>query len=40
MKLHFEDNLDFQQKAVESVAELFNGQDICRTEFTVSKLHH
>ncbi len=38
MKLHFEDNLDFQQKAVESVAELFNGQDICRTEFTVSKL--
>ncbi|RLC16928.1 MAG: restriction endonuclease subunit R [Deltaproteobacteria bacterium] len=38
MKLHFEDNLDFQQKAVESVAELFSGQDICRTEFTVSKL--
>lgn len=38
MKLHFEDNLDFQQKAIASVADLFSGQDICRTEFTVSKL--
>jgi len=38
MKLHFEDNLDYQKVAIEAVAELFCGQDINRTEFTVSKL--
>ena len=34
MKLHFEDNLDYQHAVIESVAGLFRGQDICRTEFT------
>ena len=38
MKLHFEDNLDYQKAAIESVVDLFRGQDICRTEFTVSEL--
>ena len=38
MKLHFEDNLDYQKVAIDAVAELFCGQDINRTEFTVSKL--
>jgi len=36
MKLHFEDNLDYQKTAIEAVADLFCGQDINRTEFTVS----
>ncbi|MCG8053716.1 MAG: DEAD/DEAH box helicase family protein, partial [Candidatus Thiodiazotropha endolucinida] len=36
MKLHFEDDLDYQQAAIESIAGLFSGQDICRTEFTVT----
>ena len=36
MKLHFEGNLDYQHAAIESVADLFKGQDICRTEFTVT----
>ena len=36
MKLHFEDNLDYQYAAIEAVADLFSGQDICRTEFTVT----
>lgn len=36
MKLHFEDNLDYQLAAIESVAGLFNGQETCRTEFTVT----
>ena len=40
MKLHFEDNLDYQLAAVESTVNLFRGQDINRTEFTVSKLSH
>src|SRR5687767_2333097 len=35
MKLHFEPNLDFQMHAVEAVCDLFRGQEICRTEFTV-----
>ena len=36
MKLHFEDNLDYQHSAIESVAALFKGQEINRTEFTVT----
>ena len=37
MKLHFEPNLDYQHTAIESVCDLFRGQEICRTEFTVTK---
>lgn len=37
MKLHFEPDLDFQLQAIESVCDLFRGQEICRTEFTVTK---
>lgn len=36
MKLHFEDNLDYQQAAIESVVSLFKGQEISRSEFTVT----
>ena len=36
MKLHFEPNLDFQLQAIEAVCDLFRGQEICRTEFTVT----
>ena len=36
MKLHFEPNLDFQRNAIEAVCDLFRGQEICRTEFTVT----
>lgn len=35
MKLHFEPDLDYQRQAVEAVCDLFRGQEICRTEFTV-----
>ncbi|MDZ4198907.1 MAG: DEAD/DEAH box helicase family protein, partial [Kiritimatiellia bacterium] len=37
MKLHFEPDLDFQLAAVEAVCDLFRGQEICRTEFTVTR---
>lgn len=37
MKLHFEANLDYQLHAVEAVCDLFRGQEICRTEFTVTR---
>ena len=36
MKLHFESSLDFQLQAIEAVCDLFRGQEICRTEFTVT----
>lgn len=36
MKFHFEPSLDFQHDAIESVCDLFRGQEICRTEFTVT----
>jgi type III restriction enzyme len=35
MKLHFEPNLDYQLQAIEAVCDLFHGQQISRTEFTV-----
>ena len=38
MKLHFESDLDFQLQAIESVCDLFRGQEICRTEFTVTHI--
>ena len=37
MKLHFESNLDFQLQAIEAICDLFRGQEICRTEFTVMR---
>jgi len=37
MKLHFEPNLDYQLQAIEAVCDLFSGQEICRTEFTVTR---
>ena len=37
MKLRFEPDLDFQLQAVEAVCELFHGQEICQTEFTVTR---
>ncbi|MEN8614225.1 DEAD/DEAH box helicase family protein [Dehalogenimonas sp. THU2] len=37
MKLQFEPNLDYQHDAIEAVCDLFRGQEICRTEFTVTR---
>ncbi len=37
MKLHFEPNLDYQAQAIEAVCDLFRGQEVCRTEFTVTR---
>ena len=37
MKLHFEPDLDFQLQAIEAVCDLFRGQEVCRTEFTVTQ---
>jgi len=37
MKLKFDPDLDFQLQAVESVCDLFRGQEVCKTEFTVTR---
>ena len=36
MKLRFEDNLDYQKAAIESIVGLFKGQEISQSEFTVT----
>lgn len=37
MKLHFEEKLPHQLAAIEAVCDLFRGQEVCRTEFTVTQ---
>lgn len=36
MKLHFEDDLDYQLRAIDSVVKLFKGQESGKSEFTVT----
>jgi type III restriction enzyme len=38
MKIKFDPNLDFQKQAIESVVGVFEGQEICQTNFTVAPL--
>ena len=40
MKLYFEDDLDYQNAAVNSIVGLFKGQEISRSEFTVTFQSH
>lgn len=38
MKLKFDQNLDFQREAINSIVDIFEGQETCRTNFTVAQL--
>jgi type III restriction enzyme len=40
MKLQFDPNLDFQHEAINAVVDLFEGQEVCRTNFTVMPLKY
>ena len=40
MKLQFDPNLDFQHEAINAIVDLFDGQEICRTNFTVAPLEY
>lgn len=40
MKIQFDPNLDFQKQAIESVVGIFEGQEICQTNFTVAPLQY
>ena len=36
MKLQFDPNQDYQLQAINAVCDIFRGQEICRSEFTVT----
>ena len=38
MKLQFDPNLDYQQEAIASIVGVFEGQEVCQTNFTVAPL--
>jgi type III restriction enzyme len=38
MKIKFDPNLDFQAEAISSISDIFEGQEVCRTNFTVAPL--
>jgi len=38
MKIQFDPNLDFQAEAIDSIVDIFEGQEICQTNFTVAPL--
>lgn len=38
MKFQFDPNLNYQKQAIESVTAVFEGQEICKTNFTVAPL--
>ncbi len=40
MKIQFDPDLDFQKQAIESVTGVFEGQEICQTNFTVAPLQY
>lgn len=37
MNLHFEPNIEYQLHAIEAVCDIFHGQEVCRSEFTVTR---
>ena len=40
MKIQFDANLDSQREAINAVVDLFDGQEICQTNFIVTSLKH
>ncbi len=40
IKIKFDPNLDFQKQAIESVVGVFEGQEVCQTNFTVAPLQY
>ncbi|MBP6715087.1 MAG: DEAD/DEAH box helicase family protein, partial [Aliarcobacter sp.] len=38
MKIQFDSSLKYQEKAIESIVNIFEGQEICQSNFTVSAM--
>ena len=40
MKIKFEENLEYQLEAIKSITDIFSGQEISKTVFTVEKANN
>jgi len=38
MKIKFESNLDYQDRAISSIVDIFEGQEVCQSNFSVSRV--
>jgi len=38
MKIQFENNLEYQDRAISSIVDIFEGQEICQSNFSVAKM--
>ena len=38
MKIQFENNLEYQKRAISSIVDIFEGQEICQSNFSVAKI--
>jgi len=38
MKIQFENNLEYQDRAISSIVDIFEGQEICQSNFSVSRV--
>jgi len=38
MKIQFENNLNHQNKAINSIVDIFEGQEICQSNFSISRV--
>ena len=39
MKIQFESNLDYQDKAISSIVDIFEGQEVCQSNFSIVRRH-
>lgn len=39
MKIQFESNLDYQDRAISSIVNIFEGQEVCQSNFTVTSIN-
>jgi len=39
MKIQFESNLDYQDRAISSIVDIFEGQEICQSNFSIVRQH-
>jgi type III restriction enzyme len=40
MKIKFDPDLDFQHEAISSITGIFEGQEVCQTNFSVAPLNY
>lgn len=37
MKIQFDSNLDYQDRAISSIVNIFEGQEICQSNFSIAR---